>query len=490
MNLLGSVARWVGYVGLLTAAIVALAACWLVLKVVTYRQVEDPEALARKTAELERMADAGRVVRTGTNAIIILFDDLGYGDLGAFGSRALSTPNIDRIAAEGIALDHFYSAAPVCTPSRAGLLTGRWPVRTTLTRVVFPTGHPFDYVLRALGRPVRLPADEITVADALHAGGYATAMVGKWHLGDRAPSLPLNLGFDHYLGLLYSNDMSPTDLWHDDKVILPDPVDQTTLTPRYTAEAIQFIESNRDRPFFLYFAHTFPHQPLHATAQQQGRSDAGLYGDVIADLDRSVGQVLDTLKQLDIDDRTLIIVTSDNGPWFQGSPGGVRGRKGDTFEGGMRVPFLARWPGRIPAGVRSSVPAAAVDILPTVLTAAGMPRPGDRIIDGVDLTPLLTGIGEMHERSILYFADRELRAVRVGRYKWVARRGIAYDAPETENALSVVPLLTQGPWLFDLEADPDESYDIRARQPAVYQRLKRIAGQFDHDQAINPRGWR
>jgi uncharacterized sulfatase len=484
---MSALARGIGYAVLLLLAVALLGAALGAWRIASYAQQEEPEALARKAAELENMAESTRATAERPNLVVILFDDLGFGDLGAFGSTALETPRLDALAAEGIALDHYYAPAAVCSPSRAGLLTGRWPIRTGLTQVVFPSGTALDRLLRLRGRLVRLPADEITLAEALVAGGYATAFIGKWHLGDHSPSLPSDLGFGRWTGLLHSNDMRPLPLWRDGEVVEPDPVDQTTLTPRYTEEAIAFVEANRERPFFLYLAHTFPHIPLHATDEQRGRSEAGLYGDVVADLDRSTGALLDALDRLGLAERTLVIVTSDNGPWFQGSAGGVRGRKGDSFEGGMRVPFLARWPGRIPSGVRSDAVAAGVDVFPTALALAGVPLPGDRIIDGVDLTPLLTGTGMPPDRPIWFHRDRTLEALRLGRFKWQARRGVAYPAVRVGPFASLFP---RGPWLFDLARDPDESYDVREARPEAFARLARLAEQQQAEGAENPRGWR
>ena len=486
--MLRALARVLGTLVLaLAAAAVVLAgvAAW---RVARYEQVDDPAALARKQRELAAMAEAARQAEAPRpNVVVLLFDDLGLGDLGATGSRALATPRLDALAAQGMVLDRYYAPAPVCTPSRAGLLTGRWPIRTTLAHVVFPTGHPIDRWQRLRGAPVRLPSDEITLAEGLRAAGYATAAIGKWHLGDRHPSLPRDLGFDHWFGVLYSNDMAPLPLWRDDAVVAPHPVDQATLTPLYTDEAIRFIERHREHPFFVYLAHTFPHVPLHATPAQAGRSEGGLYGDVVADLDRSTGAILDALDRLGLAENTLVVATSDNGPWLQGSARGVRGRKVEPFEGGMRVPFLARWPGRIPAGARSDAVACGIDLLPTLLALAGVPLPGDRAIDGIDLGPVLTGRGPAPERPIFYYAERELRAVRLGRYKWFERQGIAYPAL---TGLPFAPLLTGGPWLFDLERDPDEAYDVHARESEAFGRLARLAAEHRAELEANPRGWR
>jgi uncharacterized sulfatase len=280
--------------------------------------------------------------------------------------------------------------------------------------------------------------------------------------------------------------MVPLPLWRDGEIEEPDPVDQTTLTPRYTEEAITFIEESRGHPFFLYLAHTFPHIPLFTTEEQRGRSEAGLYGDVIADLDRSTGAILDALDRLDLSRRTLVLVTSDNGPWFQGSRGHVRGRKGESFEGGMHVPFLARWPGRIPGGQRRNDVAAGIDVLPTALALAGVPLPGDRIVDGVDLMPVLDGTGTAPERPIFFHVDRPLEAVRVGRFKWQARRRVAYPAVGLGPFVVSFP---KGPWLFDLERDPDESYDVHEKHPEAFARLTEIAERHEADVATNPRGW-
>jgi uncharacterized sulfatase len=334
---------------------------------------------------------------------------------------------------------------------------------------------------------VRLPADEITLAEALGAAGYATAMVGKWHLGDTKPSLPDDFGFDRFFGVLYSNDMSPLALWRDREIVEPHPIDQRQLTRKYTEQAVAFVEEEREGPFFLYVAHSFPHVPLHASPEQAGKSASGLYGDVIADLDASTGAILDALERRGLTRETLVLVTSDNGPWYEGSAAGVRGRKNDSFEGGMRVPLLARWPGRIPADQRIEEVAAGVDLFPTVLARAGVPLPADRIVDGLDLWPLLTVGSNAPERPIWYYQGDSLLAVRSGRWKAHRRHGVFGGVPA--NWL-VAPLAPQGPWLFDLARDPDESYDVSRRHPEELEKLLAAMRGFESELAANPRGWK
>ncbi len=487
--MLRGLTRFLGSLVLLVLVAALIGAAWIALRIARYEQKEDFDSMRSKVTALGALSEAAKTPPPGRpNLVVILFDDLGYGDLGAYRSQAPATPRLDRLAAQGAVFENFYSAAPYCTPSRAGLLTGRWPIRTGLTQIVFPTGHPIDRVMRAYGRPTRLPADEITLADALHAGGYATMLVGKWHLGNERPSLPNDLGFDHYFGVLHSNDMQPLPLWRDREVVEAHPVDQRTLTRRYTDEAVGFIEANRERPFFLYVAHNFPHEPLHASAEQAGKSSAGVYGDVLADLDASTGAIVDALERVGLAKSTLVLVTSDNGPWYEGSAGALRGRKNEVLEGGMRVPLIARWPGHIPAGQRIEDVAASIDVLPTALGLAGLPLPADRVIDGIDLSPVLLKRGaELPERPIFYYHDRSLYAVRSGR--WKAHRRHGYFGGFAGD-WSVVPLLPKGPWLFDLRRDPDESYDISTKRPAELSRLEGVMSTFEADLAANPRGWK
>ena len=479
-------ARWLGYGVLALVVLAVLGVVYGALRIATYEQSEDPAGLERKLASLEAMAAAVDPSATRPNIVIIFFDDLGYGDIGAFGNAALETPRMDRLASEGLALDHFYAAASYCTPSRAGLLTGRWPVRTTLTHVVFPEGSLVDSGQRLFGLPVRLPADEITLAEGLQLASYSTAMVGKWHLGDASPSLPNDLGFEHYYGLLHSNDMTPIPVYRNDEVVEAHPPDQTTLTDRYTDEAVAWLEAQKDGPFFLYFAHTFPHIPLYTSAEQSGKSDAGLYGDVIADLDRSVGAVLDALERTGHADDTLVIVTSDNGPWYQGSRGAIRGRKNTIFEGGPRVPFIVRWPGRIPEGARSNEVVTALDIFPTALALAGVPVPQDRVIDGLDIRgTLFDGAPTPADRPVYYWAASSLMGIRLGPWKAHRRHGITSGMAYG----SVVLAAPKGPWLFDLARDGDESFDVSARNPTTLGRLLRQMSAFDAEVSQNPRGW-
>jgi uncharacterized sulfatase len=482
--------RLLGSLVLLALVAAGVAAAWLALRIARYEQREDAGSLQAKATALAALAEAAKgAPAERPNLVVILFDDLGWGDLGAYRSAAPATPRLDRLAAQGAVFENFYAAAPYCTPARAGLLTGRWPIRTGLTQVVFPDGHPIDRLQRATGRAIRLPADEITLAEALRAGGYATMMVGKWHLGAESPSLPNDLGFEHWVGVLHSNDMQPLPLWRDREVAEAHPVDQRTLTRRYTDEAVAFLEASRQRPFFLYVAHSFPHEPLHASEAQAGKSPDGLYGDVLADLDASTGAIADALDRLGLARNTLVLVTSDNGPWFEGSAGAIRGRKNEVFEGGMRVPLIARWPGHVPAGQRIDDVAAAIDLFPSALALAGLPLPADRAVDGVSLATLLSGRrgAPLPERPIFYYSDRSLYAVRLGRWKAHRRHGV-YGGLAAD--WSFVPLLPRGPWLFDLARDPDESYDVSLRKPEVRERLEGAMRAFETELATNPRGWR
>lgn len=479
----------IGVLALMAAGALLFLLGWLALRELRHAQVDDPGSLARKRETLAFMQANAATEPTQSaprpNIVLVLFDDLGSGDLGAFGSRAVATPRIDALARDGVAFDAFYAPAPYCTPSRAGFLTGRWPIRTTLTQVVFPNGHPVDRLQRISNRPTRLPADEILLPEALKTAGYATAMVGKWHLGDESPSLPNDLGFDHFFGVLHSNDMSPLPLYRDRDPIEPDPVDQSRLTERYTDAAIAWIE-RQEGPFFLHFAHTFPHVPLHASAEQTGRSEAGRYGDVLADLDASVGRLVDALERTGHARDTLVFLTSDNGPWYLGRTTGLRGRKNETFEGGMRVPFVAWWPARI-APRRIAEPAAGVDLLPTALALAGVPLPRDRAIDGIDLGDALLRGAALPERPIYYYSDRALQALRLGRYKLHARHGVFGGAPWS---FALAPMPPQGPWLFDLERDPDEAYDVSEKRSAEFDRLERQRIAWERSLSENPRGWR
>lgn len=386
------------------------------------------------------------------NVVMIYCDDLGYGDIGCYGS-GIRTPNVDRMASEGIHFTHFYSGNPVCSPSRAALMTGRYPVSAGVPRVLFPRDT------------TGLPESETTMAQVLKARDYRTMCVGKWHLGHLPAYLPTSRGFDSYFGIPYSNDMTPRLLLRDTETV-EEPATLETLTPRYTDEAVRFIGRSQDSPFFLYFAHTYPHIPLAASSRFRGKSPLGLYGDVIEEIDWSVGQVLAALKKHKLDDNTLVMFSSDNGPWYQGSPGRLRGRKGMTWEGGQRVPFVARFPGRIPARRECSGVASVMDILPTVagLCGAALPR---KPLHGINIWPLISGRKPELEREVLLMFDNiDLQCARFGPWKLhVARHNSAAYSPAPQGGRINIQL--SSPELYNVVLDPDESYGVAAENPKI-----------------------
>lgn len=430
--------------------------CWLGAVAVLLTFGSNRLAVAEETGKRE----GGR-----PNFVVIFCDDLGYGDLGCFGSTRHRTPNIDRLAEEGMRLTSFYSTCGVCTPSRSSLMTGCYPRRVNMHKSARGEWVLFPVANRGLN------PDEITIAEVLKTRGYATACVGKWHLGDQPPFLPTEQGFDSYFGIPYSNDMGttqrrginpPLPLLRNNTVIEA-PVDQNTITKRYTEEAIRFITANRDKPFFLYLPHTMPHNPVHSSEAFRGKSANKGYGDCVEEIDWSTGRIVQTLKKLDIDDRTLVVFTSDNGAASRwgGSNAPLSGFKGSTMEGGMREPCVVRWPGHVPAGSICDEVSSTIDLLPTFAALAGADVPNDRIIDGKDIWPLLSaasGARSPHEAFFYYFRS-QLQCVRSG--KWKLHLGGKRAKPS--------------PRLYDLDADIAEKNDVAADNPNVVKRLLALA---------------
>lgn len=434
------------------------------------------------------------------NIVIIFIDDQGYGDLGRYGAIDYTTPNIDELADEGMMFTNFYAAQAVCSASRAGLMTGCYPNRIGIHGALAPWSR------------IALNAGEVTIAEMLKQKGYKTGMAGKWHLGDEMPYLPLQNGFDEYLGLPYSNDMWPVDydgtpitdtsVWKSHYPPLPlikgnEKIreirtldDQDELTTIYTEFATDFIKRNRDDPFFLYLAHSMCHVPLGVSDKFRGKSRQGMFGDVIEELDWSVGEVMKTLKDNGLEDNTFVIYTSDNGPWINfgnhaGSTGGLREGKGTSFEGGQREPCIMRWPGTIPVGKICNNLASTIDILPTLaeITGAGLP---DHKIDGVSILPLLRGVKDANPRDHFYYYYQlnALEAVRKGHWKLVLPHpSRSYEGvlpgkdgyPGEYNHIDV-PLA-----LYDLRRDPGERYDVKEQNPEIVQELQDLADQARQD---------
>ena len=416
------------------------------------------------------------------NFVVVFCDDLGYGDIGSFGHPIIQTPNIDRLAVAGQKWTQFYVADPVCTPSRAALLTGRYPIRNGMTsskrHVLFPDS------------PNGLPLEELTIAEVLKTRGYATAAIGKWHLGHLPEFLPMQQGFDYYYGIPYSNDMD-SDQWGEylklaedpnyfskteyfnvplieNTQVIERPADQTTITKRYTEKAIQFIEQNRAQPLFLYLAHSMPHIPLFASEEFRGRSKASLYVDVIEEIDWSVGELIKALEKNQLDQNTIVVFTSDNGPWLLfkthgGSAGPLRAGKGTTFEGGQRVPTVFWGPGIVAPGVIDQM-GATLDLLPTFANLSGADLPNDRKLDGYDLSQVLTQKSESPRKDFHYWAFAELHGYRNQQYKvHIKQREAIHYGRST--------LVLDRPELFDLKADISEKYDISDAFPQLVKEM-------------------
>jgi arylsulfatase A-like enzyme len=433
-------------------------------------------------------------VPTRPNVVLIFADDLGYGDLGSYGASQYRTPHLDHMAREGMRFTNFLAAQAVCSASRAALLTGCYPNRIGI-------GGAYDHTAR-----VGLNPEEETIAELLKKAGYTTGIFGKWHLGHHRPFLPLQHGFDEFMGLPYSNDMWPMTfdglpapaghqrlyypvlplLEGNDKIReITTHAHQDELTTLYTERAVQFIRKNRKKPFFLYLPHSMPHVPLGVSAKFRGKSEQGLYGDVMQELDWSVGQVLKALRENGLDKNTIVIFTSDNGPWLNygnhaGSTGGLREGKGSSYEGGNRVPCLVRWPGVVPAGVVTDRLASTLDLLPTLarLAGAGLPQ---KKIDGVDISAVLKGDPAATPRRIFYYYYRQnsLEAVRRDQWKLVLEHpGRTYEGfmPGQEGFPGKV--LENSPVkraLYDLRRDPGERYDVQEMHPEVVKDLLGLA---------------
>lgn len=426
------------------------------------------------------------------NFIIILADDLGYGDLGVFGHPTIRTPNLDRMAAEGQKWTNFYAAAPACTPSRAGLLTGRLPIRSGMTS----ENHHVLFNDSKGG----LPENEVTIASALKTSGYTTGCIGKWHLGS-LPQYTANAhGFDYFFGMPCGHDddlneeidyitgMSKPKLEYfnaplmRNAEIIERPTDLRAITKKFTREAVHFIGQNKDKPFFLYLAHTAPHVPLFSSREYENKSLSGVYGDVVEEIDWSVGEVLAAVEQNGLDDNTFVVFTSDNGPWtafheLGGSTGLLSGGKGSrgTFEGGMRMPTIFRWPGKLEQGVVMEM-ATLLDLLPTFSKLANVSLPNDRIYDGYDISPVMFETGKNPRDVVFYYRDTKLLAIRKGEYK--VHFEVRGEGDNVNFTMKDVPLL------FNLNIDPSEKFNIADKHPEIIAEMKEILKQ--HQAGIVP----
>ncbi len=450
------------------------------------------------------------------NFIIIYTDDLGYGDIGAFGSKLIKTPHIDKMAEEGIKLTSFYTGAPLCAPSRLSLMTGCYPLRPAIAKINKDKQfHPI------------LHNEEVTLAEVLKVAGYSTMAIGKWHLAGggrqsiggkkieggegkfymkRPILMPNAQGFDSYYGIPYSNDMNPVVMMRDDKFV-EFPVDQVGISTRYTDEAIEFIKAKREQPFFLYLAHSMPHTPLYPSKQFEGKSEYGLYGDCVEEIDFNVGRLLDVLKELDIDENTFVIFTSDNGPWIEprlnrvpeakdsrlqsGTADPLRGMKMTSWDGGARVPCIIRYPGKIGKGIMSDEIVTNMDLYPTFARMAGVELPSNKKIDGKDMMPLLTAQTDKsaHE-TFFYYKYTHMDAIRDTRFKLVFAREAN---PKDIGWYGRFQTEIKKPILYDLDNDISETTDVSAKYPEVVKHLEKLAEGMREDLGDKGKwgkGWR
>ena len=426
------------------------------------------------------------------NFIVVFVDDMGYGDLGSYGHPTISTPNLDKMAYEGQKWTQFYSASSVCTPSRAGLLTGRLPIRNGMigskNRVLFPDSK------------YGLPDSEITIAEKLKENGYKTVAIGKWHLGHKKEYLPLQHGFDYYYGIPYSNDMDKINgetccpgskYWQkyqnrspgstnyynvpliENNEIIERPVDQTTITKRFSDKAVEFIKKNKEDNFFIYLAHNLPHIPLYASDDFLGKSKRGLYGDVIEEIDHGIGLIMEELKKNNLDKNTIIVFTSDNGPWLpfethSGSAGLLREGKGTTWEGGQRIPGIF-WGAGIKPGVINDL-GSTMDIFPTLLEMSSTSMVDDRIMDGVSIKNTLLKHEPSKRETIFYYRSREIYAIRYGEFKAHLITQGAYNYPKGSDR----KIILDKPLLYNLNIDPSEKYNVADKNPKILVEINKI----------------
>ena len=426
------------------------------------------------------------------NFIVIFVDDLGYGDLGSYGHPTIKTPTLDKLAYEGQKWTQFYSASSVCTPSRAALLTGRLPIRNGMigsrpeSRVFFPDSK------------YGIPDSEITIAEKLKENGYKNAIIGKWHLGHKKEYLPLQHGFDYYYGIPYSNDMDKINgvtccpgprYWQQYKKKRPDssnynvpliennniierPADQTTITKRYSDKAVEFIRDNKKNNFFLYLAHNLPHTPLYASDEFTGKSKRGLYGDVVEEIDHGIGRIIDELERNNLDRNTIVIFTSDNGPWLpfesqSGSAGLLREGKGSTWEGGHRVPGIF-WGGGIKPSVIDDL-GSTLDIFPTILEMSNSGQVDDRIIDGLSIKNTLLNLEPSKREKVIFYREREVYALRYRQFKahFITQGVYNYPSPNLKTYM-------EKPLLYNLDIDPSEKYNIADENPEILKKIHEV----------------
>jgi len=486
------------------------------------------------SAVIEKTASGKRRL---PNIICIVADDMGYGDLSCYGSKAINTPNLDRLARDGVRFTEFYSSNALCSPSRAGLLTGRYPQRTGVTFPLYPesTESVKRWLVRQVGQKIfgklglgdvirgggqsvvkGLPASEITIAEALKLSGYATAAVGKWHLGDFTVNPeyhPRKHGFDYFYGMQGSNDDWPVPVYQNEKEVIKDMgLNQGPYTEKFTNEAIGFIKKSQDKPFFLYLAHKDPHQPCIPSEKFKNSSEGGGHGDVVQEVDFHVGRIVKTLKERGLDKNTLIFFTSDNGPWFNGSAGTLRGRKGQSYEGGFRVPMIASWPGKIPKGRTCDAASMNIDFLPTILSLGGLSLPKDRTIDGKNIWKLMTGQEKKSPHDALYlFHHNEIEGVREGNWKYfrninhfvypvpidkkatvvggLASGSYTYNPEGKEGKAKKINVWGDWPLLYNMKIDPGEEYNVIKKYPDIGKRKRKKMKNWELKFFSNPRGW-